>query len=136
MIAIAGDLRVLASLVDGCMVEEAGAARMTDTGRDLGESPEGDLDHAPNPHPHEKTSTQHRLPIIPRKKCDGHTPHLAPGPDPRQDHALVHGPGPDPGPDASLEDARKVPAPPSIRRYVRCTRVGSFVKNEKMFVLT
>lgn len=68
-IAIADDPRVRETLVDGCMEEdEAGAARTTDTGTDLGGSPEGDLDHAPNLHPHEKTSTRRRPPITPRKK--------------------------------------------------------------------
>lgn len=69
MIVIADGRRVLESLVDGCMrEEEAGAARTTDTGRGLAESPEGDLDHAPNRHLRERTSTQRRLPITPRKK--------------------------------------------------------------------
>lgn len=125
MIAIAGDRRVLENLVDRCMAEEeAGVVRMRDTGRGLEESPERDL--APNLHLHERTPTLHRLPITPRKKCDGPTPQPAPSPAQLQDHALV--PGPDPGPDVSQEDARKVPPPPFIRRYVRCTRVGSFVK--------
>lgn len=113
MIAIAGDLTVLESL-DGCMEEEeAGAVRVTDTGRGLGESLEGDHAHAPNLHLHERASTQRRPPITPRKKCDVHTPHPAPGPGPRQDHALVHVLGPDPGLGASQEDARRVPTPPS-----------------------
>lgn len=112
MTVIADDLRVLEALVDGCVEEEeAGVARMTDTGRGLGESPEGDPDHAPNLHLHEKTSTQHRLPITPRKRCDGHTPHPAPGPGPYQDHAPVHVLGPDPGLVASPEVARKLSEP-------------------------
>lgn len=81
------------------------------TGRGLEESPEGDPDHAPNLHLRVKPSTQRRLPITPRRKCEGRTPRPAPGPDPHQDHALVHVLGPDPGQDASQEDARKVSAP-------------------------
>lgn len=109
-IATAGGPRVLASLVDGCMQGEAGAARMKDTGRGLGESPEGG--HAPNPHLREKPATRRRLPITPRKKCDGHTPHPAPGPHP--DHALGPVLGPDPGPDASREAVRTAPAAPFL----------------------
>lgn len=107
-IAVADDLRVLESLVDECVEEEeAGAARMIDTGRGLGESPEGDLDRAPDPHLHERTSTRHRPLITPRRKCDGRAPHPAPGPGLYQGRALVHVLGPDPGQDASQEDARK-----------------------------
>lgn len=133
MIAIAGDLRVLASLVDECMEEEAGVARMTDTGRGLGESPEGDLDPAPNPHRHEKPSTQHRLPATPRK-CDGHTPHPAPGPGPDQDHAPAHVLGPDPGLAASREDAREAVALPFYPSL--CQMHRSWFICQEMFVLT
>lgn len=79
----------------------------SDTGRGLGESPEGDPAHAPDLHLHERTSTQRRPPITRRKKCDGHTPHPAPDPGPFQGRALTHVLGLDPGRDASQEDARK-----------------------------
>lgn len=113
MIGIAGDLIALETL-GGCMEEEeAGAVRVTDTGRGPGESLEGDRAHDPNPHLHERVSTQRRPPTTLKKKCDVHTPHPAPGPGPHQDHALVRVLGPDPGLGASQEDARRVPAPRS-----------------------
>lgn len=130
-IAIAGDLRVPESLVDGCMEgEEAGAARTTDTGRGPGESPEGDL--VLNPHPREKTSTRHRRPITPRKRCDGHTRRPTPGPGPHQDPALVR--APDPGLDASQEDARRVSAPSAVIASDG-PGVGHLSRND-LFVLT
>lgn len=68
-IDIADDLRVPESPVDGCMEEEeAGAARVTDTDRGLGDTPEGDLDPGPNLLLHEKMSTRRPLPITPRRK--------------------------------------------------------------------
>lgn len=83
----------------------------SDTGRGLGESPEGGPAPALNPHPHEKTPTPHRPPITPKRRCDRHAPPRAPGPGRRQDPAPVRALGPDPGPDASQEDVRKVSAP-------------------------
>lgn len=130
-IAGADDLRVLESLVDECVQEEeAGAARMI--GRGLGESPEGDLDRAPDPHLHERTSTRRRPPITPRKKCDGRAPHPAQGPGPYQGRALVHVLGPDPGRDASQEDARKCLLPVTLIQSVG----PELVICQEKFVLT
>lgn len=108
---------------------------LSDTGRGLGESPEVDLDRARNPHPHEKTPTQRRPPITPRKRYDGHTPHPAPGPGPHRDHAPVHVLGHDPGLDANQEDASKLCAPLRIRHCVRWTGVVHLSRKE-LFVLT
>ncbi len=109
------------------------------TGRGLGESPEGDLDHAPNLRLREKPSTQRRPPITPRRKCDGRTPRPAPGPGPHQDHALVHVLGHDPGLDASQEDARKVSAlPPPLPLSVIMSDGPGFglLSRKDLFVLT
>lgn len=105
----------------------------SDTGRGLGESPEEDLVHAQNLHLREKMPTQRQLPITPRKKYDGHTPHPAPGPGLHQDPALVRVLGPDPGLDASQADARIVPAPPII---CICQMHQSWFICQQMFILT
>lgn len=134
MITGADDLRVLETLVDECLQEEgAGAVRMNDTGRGLGESPEGDLDHTPDLQPHERTSTRLHLPITLRKRCDGHAPRPAPDPGRYRDHTLVHVLAPDPGPDASQEDARNNPL--SNLHSVIWTQVGH-LSREDLFVLT
>lgn len=111
-IAAADVQRVLESLVDGCMEEEeAGAARMKDTSRDPGESPESDP--APDPHLHERTSNRRPPPATLRKKCDRRIPRPAPGPGLRRDHTLAHVLGPGPGPGARQEDAKAEPTPHS-----------------------
>lgn len=106
MSAGADDPRVLEILVGECTEEEeAGVARMTDTGKGLEENPGEGLDRAPGPQLRETTPTHPQHPTILRRKCDEHTPHPAPGPGLHQGHVLAHGPAP--GLDASQEDARK-----------------------------